>query len=165
MLSKKLFILVLVFCYLPLTTQALPTDKNQPAAISANSAELNQILGTSQFNGNVIITQGTTKITANQITTFSNKKQKLNKAIALGSPAIYQTIPKAGDKVFEASAKKIEYLPTINTVILIGNGELEQAGNLLKSDYIVYNQKTGQVTTKSINNNRTTIIIQPKQTS
>jgi len=164
---RRLFILCLTLT-IPATLFALPSDKTEPATISSNSADYNQKTGISIFTGNVVIIQGTTKITAAQITTYNGPKQQLSKAIAIGSknkPAIYQTIPKKGDAVFTASANRIEYLPPQNEVLLIGNGKLQQKNNILSSDYIIYNQKTGELKTKHIGTSRTTIVLESAEKS
>lgn len=162
-LALSYFLFAALF-FIPTVLFALPSDKSKPATISANSADYNQKSGVSIFTGNVIIIQGSTKITAAKVTTYNGPKQQLSKAIAVGSkntPAVYQTIPKKGDAVFKASASKIEYLPLKNKVLLIGNGKLQQKNNTLKSDYIVYNQKTGELQTKRIGTSRTTIVLEP----
>ncbi len=146
-----------------MTLIALPTDKEQPVNIYSNTADLNQKTGVNIFNGNVIITQGTTKITANQLTTYSDSKHQIIKAIAIGTPANYQTLPKVGDNLFQASANTIEYIPIKHQVILIDNAKLEQNGNMLQSNYIVYNELTQQLITKHYNNNRTTITLEPQK--
>lgn len=163
MLNKKFLYLLLLS--LPLISHALPTDNQQPANLTANTADLNQKTGLNIFTGNVIITQGSTVITANQITTHNNAAHKISEAIATGTPATYQTLPKVGGVLFQASANTIQYFPAKNLVILIGNGKLEQGGSVLKSDYILYNQLTGQLTTKLYNQNRTTLTLQPNQPS
>lgn len=161
---RNKFFFPILLLIMPLVSNALPSDKDQPAYISANTADLNQKSGVNVFSGNVVITQGSTKITANKITTYDNAVHKISKAIAIGTPATYETLPKKGDKLFEASAETIEYFPSKNQVVLIGNGKLQQGGSVLQSDYIVYNQLTGQLITKLYNKSRTTITLQPKQT-
>lgn len=166
MKNHKLNIFILlVLALIPLITIALPFTKGHDATISANSANLNSKTGIDIFLGNVIITQDTTKIRANKVTTYSNSKQKIIKAIAIGTPAKFQTLPKHSKKIFKASANTIEYFPKLHRVILIGNGKLEQAGNLLESDYIVYNRQSGQLITKSLNKKRTTITLKASKTS
>lgn len=165
MANKKLLCLYLCLLVLPITGLALPTDNQQPAHLTSNTADLNQKTGLNIFTGNVVITQGSTVITANQITTHNNAAHKMSEAIATGTPATYQTLPKVGGQLFQASASTIQYFPIKNLVILIGNGKLEQGGSVLQSDFIVYNQKTGQLTTKLYNKNRTTLILQPNQPS
>ncbi len=164
MMQNKALIAILILWTCTTISFALPTDKNKPATITSNSAEYNQNSGETVFEGNVIVIQGSTKITANKIVTYTNKKQKLTKAIAFGSaqdPAVYQTVPKKGDAIFKAQATEIKYLPNINKVYLIGNGQLAQQNNTLKSNFIIYNQKTGELQTKKVGNQRTVIVLQP----
>lgn len=158
---KKYCFFAIIF--LPITIMALPTDKSQPVNVHADSADLNQKTGINIFNGHVTVIQGTTQITADKLTTYSDAKRQITKAIAIGTPANYQTVPKAGQAIFQASANTIEYMPAKHQVILIGNGTLQQNGNILQSDYIIYNELTQQLITKPYKNSRTTITLEPQK--
>lgn len=153
------------FLLYPEISLALPSDNKKPANIDANSALLNQKTGTYTFIGHVTVQQGTTKLSADKLIAYSSKQKKINKVIAYGKPAHYQTLPKPGEKRFYASANKIEYYATTGKVILIGHGKLKQGSSTFNAPYITYDRKKGIVTSKPGKQQRTTIIIQPSNLS
>ena len=143
---------------------ALDSDKNQPATLKADNVKYNRDTNIGIYTGNVSINQGTTVITANQITTYSDKQNHLIKAIAVGVPATYQSIPQANQGLLKASALTITYFPAKNTVILQGTASVTQNNNVINGPWISYNLKTGQMITQQDQSHQqqTTIIYQPK---
>ena len=47
---------------------ALPSDREQPIRVQADSAELDERQGVAVYRGSVVITQGTLKITGDTVT-------------------------------------------------------------------------------------------------
>ena len=76
---------------------ALPTDRDQPVRIQADSAELDEGKGVAVYRGNVIITQGSLKITGDAVTISQNRQKEVDVFTATGKPAQYEQKP-AADK-------------------------------------------------------------------
>lgn len=159
----KIIFLLNLFLFSTLSF-ALDSDKNQPATLKADNVKYNRDTGVGIYTGNVSINQGTTVVTANQITTYSDKQNHLIKAIAVGTPATYQAIPQVNQGLLKANALTITYLPTQNKVILQGSASVTQNNNVINGPWISYNLKTGQMITQQGQNQQqqTTIIYQPK---
>ena len=83
---SKLFLYIIAallsFTMLP-NCFALSTDKDKPIELEADSANLDDKKGISIYRGNVILTQGSTKLNASELTLYHDKKRKLIKAKAL----------------------------------------------------------------------------------
>lgn len=122
------------------TAVALPGDRNKPINIESDQAERNDKLGTTVYNGNVVIVQGTIKIKGNKVTVYS-RGNKVNKIVCIGTPAHYQQIPKPNDKLMVARASTIEYQLAGDKIVLIKNASLAQNGSTITGERINYNLK------------------------
>jgi lipopolysaccharide export system protein LptA len=137
---------------------ALETDSQQRATLAADHVIYNSQKGIGTYTGNVIVIQGSTKLYADRLITHMDTTRKIDHAIALGNPAHFETLPKPEEKVFYASAKKIEYYPQQGYALLIGEGYVIQDKNSLKAEQIKYDFKRGIVETFP----QTMITLQPQ---
>lgn len=117
----------------------LPSDKDAPVNIEADSGEINQATGTTIYEGDVIITQGSMKLTANKVTIqYQNKKP--HRLTATGYPAHFEQKPDASKPLVKGKGNKIVYLIHSEELILTDNAELQQGGDSFRSDRIVYDR-------------------------
>lgn len=65
-----------------LSAHALPSDANQPIRLLADKATYSESTGVTNYLGNVIIEQGTLKITADNITLNLDDKRSIKTAVA-----------------------------------------------------------------------------------
>lgn len=159
---KKL-ILTLLITIFPLTSWALSTDKQQPAYIQADSATLNHKTGVCIYRGHVQLTQGSTTIIADTLTTYLNDQNALQQATAVGQLANYTTLPDNTKLPFTAVAQTINYYPIKAAVELIGQAKATQGSDSFAGPKINYDIKQQLVVTPPSQGGRTTIIIQPQQ--
>lgn len=134
----------------------LPNDRHQPIHIESNQAERNEKLGTTIYQGKVIIRQGTILIRADKVTVFSDQ-QGVKKIVCLGQPAHYQQLPKIDSTLVLASGNTIEYHPTIDQIQLIDNASLEQDGTIITGERIDYDVTAEVLKAKSDNTGKTRI--------
>lgn len=156
---------------LPSMTFALPSDREQPIHVASDTADIDNQKGTSIYRGNVVITQGTTKITGDIVTLYL-KDQQLQKMVAKGlkkNRAYYEEEQENNKGTMKAWGDKIVYDMATDTVDLITNAELEQKGDSFKGDTIVYNRLAQQVTakgaTKQNSSSQIQMVIQPRQST
>ncbi|WVM87779.1 LptA/OstA family protein [Halopseudomonas pachastrellae] len=64
---------------------ALPSDSSQPIRIQADSATLDDKRNTAVYTGNVIITQGSMRLTGGRVTLSTNANGELNTMVTYGS--------------------------------------------------------------------------------
>lgn len=120
--------LLLLLCALWLSTpvHALPSDKEQPIHISANSAQLDRKKRTATYSGDVKLKQGTLEISADQIIIHTNTNDEVEKMEALGKPARYQQKPAENQATITAQANSIRYTLTNEQLLLLEDAFLEQ---------------------------------------
>jgi len=152
----------ILLSWTPGLSTALSTDRNQPMLIEADEAELDDANGISIYRGDVKVTQGTLTLTGDVMTVHS-KGNDINKVIIDGSPATYAQLPDNKEEFVRARSTRMEYYTTPDRVVLLGEAEVWQAGDLLKSERIEYNIETDQVNAGSQKSTgRVKITLQPK---
>lgn len=139
---------------------ALASDVKQPVKLVADSASYNQKKGVTEYLGNVEISQGTLKITADKLTIYLNKSGGIQKAEAFGSPSTMQQQVSAKKGIAKGKAKKINYNASTGIINLSGNAHLSQNGTSISGDDIRYSLKLGDFEAKrGKSNKRVTLII------
>jgi lipopolysaccharide export system protein LptA len=128
--------------------QALPSDRYQAITIHSDSAERDEIKGTTTYSGNVVMQQGSMRIDAEQVVIF-NDKTKVTQIVATGSPARYQQKPSEEKGPVIAEAQRLEYNIAQDTLHLIDNASLQQEGTSLSGNRIDYDVKKSVVTAGS----------------
>lgn len=152
-----------------LPVMALPQDSNQPIRIQANSATLDDRRNTAVYKGNVIITQGSMRLTGSQVTLNTDSEGAVSKITSQGNPATYTQTPDANDPEVNARAQTIEYFADGERIVLIDQARLEQRGNTFEGDYVSYdiNQQVVDAGRPAAGENgdpgRVEIVIQPRQ--
>lgn len=141
---------------------ALSSDRTKPIQIEADHADINEKTGKSIYTGNVVVVQGSLRITATLLTVYTQDKV-FNKMISTGNPTTFRQRPDGKDQDVVGQGKRIEYLGTQDIAYFFDNAKLEQAGSTFKSDRIAYdilNDKVNAGITSG--KDRVKIIIQPQ---
>ena len=120
-----------------LSALALPDDRTQTITIESNSAERDQKTGLTQYQGNVVINQGSLVIEADQVTVYY-KDNKVSRIVCLGLPASYQQQAAEDGGLIIAKAETIVYLLAEDEINLKTNAVLSRNGTLIKGDSINY---------------------------
>lgn len=156
---------ILGLVFIPGLLFALNTDQQKSFNVIADSTVFNYKTGIDTYEGNVVIDQGTSHLTADRVVTYKDKQHKIIEAVATGINkfAVYTTIPKLGDPPLYAKAKIIKFYPPTSTVILEQNVLVTQKGNSFHGPRIIYNIKDQLITAPASNEGRATIIIEPEQ--
>ena len=71
---------------------ALPNDNEQPIRIQANEAQLDDKQGIATYKGDVIITQGSMKITGNTVTITRNAAGEIDVVTSVGNLAYFEQL-------------------------------------------------------------------------
>jgi lipopolysaccharide export system protein LptA len=167
-LSVALLLLTSINAY------SLESDANAEITIQSDRAEFDRKLGTALYMGSVILQQGTLLINADQIALFSDSAQRLNKAVATGTPARFQQQLEGDKGLTKGQGEIITYLTQDKTVSFFKDASLEQkdssfSGNLIIYDLVNENVKAkGQTQSQAVPNidqpsGRIKMIIQPAQ--
>jgi lipopolysaccharide export system protein LptA len=149
---------------------ALPTDREQPIRVQADSAELDDKQGVAVYRGGVVITQGSLKITGDQVTITQTAQGDIDLFTAIGEPAYYEQQPSADKALVKAYGKTIQYFATTERIVLIDQAKVIQEGNTFTGEKIVYdtqrqivNAGRASKATVSTPQPRIDMVIQPKK--
>jgi lipopolysaccharide export system protein LptA len=147
----------------PFPAGALSSDRDQPMYIEADRADINDKKGVSIYTGNVKVTQGSFQLLADKLTVYIEKDQ-LQRAIALGQPAQYRQRPDGKDEDIEAQALRMEYYASPERIILLERAQASQAGDVFRSEKIVYDIEKNVVNAGTgTGNDRVHITLQPRK--
>lgn len=133
--------------------QALDGDKKQPIKISANSAERDEKRAITRYQGDVDMSQGSLKITAEEVV-ITNKGNAVTSIKATGNPARFQQQPKKGEDPVIASAGTVIYHIQKSQIQLDGNARIVQAGRSVSGDVIDYYIEQQRFSARSRNNGK-----------
>lgn len=151
---------------------ALPTDRDQPIHIQSDDAQLDDKQGVATYKGNVIITQGSMKITGNTVTITRNATGDVDVFTAVGNLAYYEQKPAVDKPIVQAYGVTIQYFAAHNRIVLIDKAKVINDGNTSEGEKIVYDTvrqvvNAGRATGSKVTTPRPRIdmVIQPKKKS
>jgi lipopolysaccharide export system protein LptA len=106
------------------------------------------------YRGDVIITQGTLRITGDQVTIHYEAGNEFTKMVTLGTPARFRQLPD-GKKDAEgnyqnARASRMEYYKQKDTIVLLGNAVYGQGGDKVAADRIDYDSKNSRMKARTM---------------
>ena len=154
--------ILLILTALPTHSWALSSDRQQPMMIEADRVELDDAKGISIYRGSVRVTQGTLILTGETMT-VRTKNNEIEKVIMVGKPATYQQRPDNKDEDVHATALRMEYYTNPERIILLKKAQVEQQGDVLRSERIEYDVAKDQVSAGTDQpNERVQITIQPR---
>ncbi|MFT4560774.1 MAG: lipopolysaccharide export system protein LptA [Gammaproteobacteria bacterium] len=155
-------------------TMALASDSEQPIEIQADFAELDDQEGKTIYLGNVVVTQGSIKMTGDKLRVNFAEDQELEDVFIEGRPAYFKQTPDSGDDV-EGEGLLIEYHALKSLLHLIQKAKLTQGQRVFTGDRINYDTAKSVITAhgspKQVNTvgqpprkrERVRIIIPPKK--
>jgi len=153
----------LLLVTLPGLAWSLSTDSSQPMVIEADSAELDDRSGVSTYHGNVKIVQGTMELTGDRLEVHV-ENDRVTKVVVDGAPATYKQRPDGKTQDVNARSNHMEYYAEPAKVILEKEAHVEQNGDTLSGDRVVYDIANNQVSADggSKPDQRVRITLQPK---
>lgn len=169
----KKIIQIFLSILLAQSATALENDKAELIKIQSDTAEFNETTGTALYRGQVVLEQGSLKISSNALTIY-NSENGVSKVLAEGSPAHYEQLIDIEKPPVKAQSKKIIYLPQEESISLEGNAKLAQGDNHFEGEHIHYDLKKhilnakGHIENDDINssaNRRVKMVIPPTKKS
>jgi lipopolysaccharide export system protein LptA len=149
---------------------ALPSDRDQPIRVQADSAELDEKQGVAVYRGGVVITQGTLKITGDKVTITQDARGDIEVFTAEGNLAYYEQLPAEDKSIVKAYGRTIQYFAPTERIVLIDEARVIQEGNTFKGEKIVYDTarqivQAGRAQGGSVSKPqpRVDMVIQPKK--
>ncbi len=145
---------------------ALTTDGSQPINIEADTADIDDKAGTTIYRGNVVVTQGSIRLTGDTVTIYSPGRT-LQKVTAQGNPAHFQQRPENKDEDMRAESRTMEYLVDTEKLILLDEARLWQGKDAISGNRIDYDIKAdvGKASRGAGADERVKVVIQPRNES
>jgi lipopolysaccharide export system protein LptA len=96
------------------------------------------------YQGNVVIQQGSLKVSADELEIDASKGEGNEIFIATGNPATYSQQQEDGS-IVTAQADKIEYHRQTSSLTLEGNAEIKQNSSSVQGESITFNMQLEQI--------------------
>lgn len=120
---------------------ALPEDRKLPLDINADWSEFSGGTPTGIYRGNVVLTQGNLKITADEAI-FQLKDGELEYIIATGNPVTIRDLPQANEGWVIGEGGSLSYYPKRQVLELEKNAKIQQNKDTVSANKIIYNLNT-----------------------
>ena len=155
LLSKFLFrCLFTLVLGLPLSASGLSTDRQKDIEIEADSAVIDDTKQHTIYTGDVVIIQGSLRITGAKVTIHYDDNSDFVKLESIGKPARFRQLPDGKDDIDSnyqvAHADKMEYFKKKDLIVLLGNAVYGQGGSKVAADRIEYNSRTSKMIARSV---------------
>lgn len=153
--------LLLAFAAAPASAKS--TDRQQPMDVQADRSDaLLGDAGVSTLDGNVVITQGTMKVSADHAEIHQAAGEP-SQVVLTGNPARLHQIADNGEAT-DATAARIVYTLKDEMMVLTGNVEIVQPRGNLRGETVRYDINTGRLNGGG-DGNRVQMRILPKSAS
>jgi lipopolysaccharide export system protein LptA len=143
--KKATIALIAVFGLAPNFAQALSTDRDEPIVIEAAAAEADNQTQITVYRGDVVITQGTLRITGDTVWIHYNDANTITKAISVGKPAKFRQLGDGKKDYMTADAERMEYHADQDLILLLGNARYGEGKDKITAPRIVYDSRQGRV--------------------
>lgn len=143
---------------------ALPDDREQPIRITADWAERNEHTSATRYVGNVVLTQGSLVINAEQLSVRQPDDEPVT-IVATGTPATLEQTPAAGETPVLATAGRIVYSRADDQIRLTEGARIQQNGAVVTGaviDYLVSEQRVRAAGAPDASGQRVEVVIPPE---
>lgn len=141
---------------------ALPEDRNQPIQLEASRGQIDQKTGVSIYEGNVVISQGSMRLTADTATIYV-KEGGFQRMEAAGKPATLRYRPAVDKPEIQGTSPRVEYDVVSAKVVMSGGARLTQGQDVFTGDRVEYDLKDDVVRARGAGNQgRIQFTIQPR---
>ena len=151
-----------------LPAQAEQADRDKPIVADADKLTLDNAKKISIFEGNVVITQGTMRITGDRVV-ITEDKDGMRHASGIGKPTTFHQKRDGVDEYVDGHSLRFEYDSKIERIELFEQAELKRGQDDVKGEYIAYDTATeffkvnGNPSRDASGTGRVHAIIQPAQ--
>lgn len=144
--------------------QALTSDRKQPVTVEADQAELDDARGVTTYQGRVVVTQGSLRITGDRVLLHYDENRDVTRAEAFGNPATYEQTPDGEKAPVRAQALRMEYQVREGVIELQDEAEVLQAGDSLRGRRVTYDTVNNRVKATGSGNaeDRVRVILTPR---
>jgi len=163
--NNKIVILLSSIAFsISFSSLALESDTSQPIHVSSRSQHAKMQKNVVTFLDNVLLTQGSMKLTANKLVVTRSTKARHATMLAEGNPATFYRLLD-DNKPVHAKAKRIYYDVAHAKITLTGNAQVKQLSSAANGEKIIYYLHSQELIVKSGTgkNNRVQTVFLPTQ--
>ena len=139
--TVRRFIVATMLGALCLSAQAERADRDKPVNIEADKVEIDDQKKEAVFSGNVVLTQGTLMLKADQIV-VNQDESGFQSGVAYGKPAYFRQKREGYEDFIEGEAQRLEYNGQQEKVELFIDAKLTRGGDEVRGNYISYSALT-----------------------
>ena len=136
----RTFAVLTLLAAVALPAAAERADRQKDIVVSADKSETDDINKTVVLLGNVVVTQGTMRITASKVT-IKEDPQKYKFMVATGAPVTFRQKRDNADEWIDGNALRAEYDEKNDKLNLYDRAHVKSGGNEVNGDYISYDLK------------------------
>ncbi|WEN14700.1 lipopolysaccharide transport periplasmic protein LptA [Rhodanobacter sp. AS-Z3] len=138
-------------------------DREKVANISAKSFDATQQAnGLIHYKGNVLLTQGTMKVTGALATAYLDDNNSITRVVVTGTPARIEQLDDNGN-LMQGEAATLDYDNIKQIAVLSGNASVTQKGRgSAQGDTLTYNTQTSQMSGESHGDGLVHMTFRPK---
>ena len=142
---------------------AKQSDREQPMNFQAKSTDAYNAPNTvSTLKGNVVLTQGTLKVTGDVAKVHLDADTQIARVVVTGNPAHIQQLDD-NNNLMKGDAAQLDYDNINGIAVLTGNASVNQQGRgEFHGDKLTYNTNTSQMTGESGSDGRVAMTFLPK---
>ena len=137
--------LLLLTALIAAPVRAAEPPAREPVRLRADRVEINQKTSTSRYQGRVVLTQGTLRVTADRAEARGHK-ETVEHVTADGRPTTFRYRAENQPEVTEGEARHAEYDLVTRQLDLTGAVEVRQGQNLLRAGVVHYDLQAETVT-------------------
>lgn len=163
------------FCLIAMSSTyvlAEKADRDKPIELESDTMTSDDSKNTSVYTGNVILTQGSLLIKADELTVREDN-QGFQHSTSIGNPTTFKQKREGKNEYIEGSAQRIEYDGRMDKVHLYSKASVKKGEDAVYGDYIMYDANaefakamSGNTKNKAgetVPGGRTRAVIQPKK--
>ena len=141
--TRRLALVLVAVCLAaaPLVAHAERADRDKPIHADSDKLTLDNVQKISVFEGNVVIVQGTLRITADRVVLKEDKDGNRH-ASGIGHPSTFRQKRDDVDEYIDGSSERFEYDGKTEQLELFTHAELKRGLDDVRGDYIAYDTRT-----------------------
>lgn len=143
---------------------ALDSDRDAPVNLEADQATYNQKTGVTVYKGNVIVTQGTIRVEADNVVAILDADRTIKNVTATGKPARFQQRISLDKGIVYGNGDQLYYDATTSQLTLTGQAHLSQDGSSFNSNILRYGMTQGDIEGNGNSQQRVQMVIPPSAT-
>ena len=121
---------------------AVAADKEQPATLDADDFELDLETGVRIYRGSVVFRQGSIRLACDELVTYYNADDKLDKGVCTGNPGKFTQRPEGRDSDVFGRARTITLDRVVGVVVFENRADIAQGENRIHGRLITYDLQT-----------------------